>query len=101
MVSGELERFSLGFSDFSNIRRLPGLAYFDKTEYIPVLEKGVTCSARLPAQAIWKVAHRLCTAILPWMPVPQPIRPAFQGVWPSVQDLRAHITYAELGSRRG
>ena len=40
VVSGELERFPLGFSDFSDIRRLPGLAYFDKTEYIPVLEKG-------------------------------------------------------------
>jgi hypothetical protein len=40
VVSGELERFPLGFSDFGNIRQLPGLAYFDKTEYIPVLERG-------------------------------------------------------------
>jgi len=40
VVSGELEKFPLGFSDFSDIRQLPGLAYFDKTEYIPVLEKG-------------------------------------------------------------
>ena len=40
MVSGELEKFPLGKSDFGKIRQLPGLAYFDKTEYIPVLEKG-------------------------------------------------------------
>jgi hypothetical protein len=40
VLSGELEKFPLGFSDFSKIRQLPGLAYFDKTEYIPVLEKG-------------------------------------------------------------
>jgi hypothetical protein len=40
VVSGELEKFPLGLSDFSKIRQLPGLAYFDKTEYIPVLEKG-------------------------------------------------------------
>src|SRR5207244_11216936 len=39
VVSGELEKFPLGFSDFSDIRQLPGLAYFDKTEYIPVLDK--------------------------------------------------------------
>ena len=40
VVSGELEKFPLGLSDFSNIRQLPGFAYFDKTEYIPVLENG-------------------------------------------------------------
>jgi hypothetical protein len=39
VVSGELEKFPLGLSDFSDIRQLPGLAYFDKSEYIPVLEK--------------------------------------------------------------
>jgi hypothetical protein len=39
-VSGELEKLPLGKSDFGDIRRLPGVAYFDKTEYIPVLEKG-------------------------------------------------------------
>ena len=27
-------RFPIGFSDFSDIHQLPGLAYFDKTEYI-------------------------------------------------------------------
>ena len=37
VVSGELKRFAVGRSDFSQIRE-PGLAYFDKTEYIPVLE---------------------------------------------------------------
>jgi len=40
VVSGELKRFPLGFSDFGKIRQLPGSAYFDKTEYIPVLENG-------------------------------------------------------------
>ena len=39
MVSGELEKFPLGKSDFGRIRQ-PGLAYFDKTEYISVLENG-------------------------------------------------------------
>ena len=34
------DRFEQFSSDFSDIRQLPGLAYFDKTEYIPVLEKG-------------------------------------------------------------
>ena len=37
VVSGELEGFASGISDFRSIR-MPGLAYFDKTEYIPVLE---------------------------------------------------------------
>jgi hypothetical protein len=40
VISGKLERFPLGQSDFREIRQLPGLAYFDKTEYIPVLENG-------------------------------------------------------------
>jgi Predicted AAA-ATPase len=37
---GELKRFPVGRSDFGKIRMHPGLAYFDKTEYIPVLEEG-------------------------------------------------------------
>jgi hypothetical protein len=37
---GELTRFPLSKSDFSKVRRLPGFAYFDKTEYISVLENG-------------------------------------------------------------
>ena len=40
VVSGKLEKFPLGKSDFSEIRERPGMAYFDKTEYIPQLEKG-------------------------------------------------------------
>jgi Predicted AAA-ATPase len=40
VVSGQLEKFPLGYSDFCEVRQLPGLAYFDKTEYIPVLERG-------------------------------------------------------------
>jgi hypothetical protein len=40
VVSGELKKFPLGKSDFSEIRMDPGMAYFDKTEYIPVLENG-------------------------------------------------------------
>jgi hypothetical protein len=38
VVTGSLERFPLGKSNFRDIRGLPGLAYFDKTEYIPKLE---------------------------------------------------------------
>src|SRR5579871_265546 len=34
VVSGKLEKFPLGKSNFSQIRLLPGMAYFDKTEYI-------------------------------------------------------------------
>jgi hypothetical protein len=40
VVSGELERFPLSRSDFIEIRRHPGVAYFDKTEYIAELESG-------------------------------------------------------------
>ncbi|KIX00687.1 uncharacterized protein Z518_09752 [Rhinocladiella mackenziei CBS 650.93] len=39
-LSGELTSFPLGRSDFGEIRQLPGTAYFDKTEYIPVLAGG-------------------------------------------------------------
>jgi hypothetical protein len=42
---------------------------------------GQKCSARLPPQAIWKVAHRLYAATLPWIPVSQAIRRAFRGMW--------------------
>jgi hypothetical protein len=38
VVSGELEKFPLTISDFSEIRQ-PRLAYFDKTKYIPELQK--------------------------------------------------------------
>ena len=38
VVSGELEKFPLSISDFSEIRQ-PGLAYFDKTKYISELQK--------------------------------------------------------------
>ena len=40
VVSGELEAFPLGISNFREIRKLPGMAYFDKTKYIPVIAKG-------------------------------------------------------------
>jgi len=40
VVSGELTRFPLSKSNFSDIRGLPGLAYFDKTEYISELQDG-------------------------------------------------------------
>lgn len=39
MVSGELEDFPLGESDFRQVRH-PGFAYFDKTSHIAKLEKG-------------------------------------------------------------
>jgi hypothetical protein len=37
VVSGELEKFPMTISDFSEIRQ-PGLAYFDRTKYIPELQ---------------------------------------------------------------
>ena len=40
-VSGELETFPLGISDFKKIRQ-PGLAYFDRTKYIPELQTKAT-----------------------------------------------------------
>ena len=40
VVSGELKKFPSGMSDFKELRQLPGWAYFDKTKYIPELEKG-------------------------------------------------------------
>lgn len=40
VVSGELSKFPLGVSNFSDIRKFPGLAYFDKTNYISVIAKG-------------------------------------------------------------
>jgi hypothetical protein len=41
VVSGELETFPLCVSDFKEIRQ-PGLAYFDRTKYIPELHKKAT-----------------------------------------------------------
>ena len=38
VVSGDQEEFASGISNFSEIRE-PRLAYFHKTEYIPMLEK--------------------------------------------------------------
>ena len=40
VVSGELDNFPLGLSNFRKIREFPGLAYFDKTSYIPVIARG-------------------------------------------------------------
>jgi hypothetical protein len=40
VVSGELKKFPLNRSNFVEIRRQPGVAYFDKTEYIAELENG-------------------------------------------------------------
>ena len=40
VVSGELSKFPLGFSNFRKIREFPGLAYFDKTSYIPLIAHG-------------------------------------------------------------
>jgi hypothetical protein len=41
VVSGELEKFPLAISDFSEIRQ-PGLAYFDRTKYITELQRMTT-----------------------------------------------------------
>jgi Predicted AAA-ATPase len=40
VVSGELNEFPLGVSNFRDIREIPGLAYFDKTGYIPLITRG-------------------------------------------------------------
>src|SRR5271156_6491654 len=37
---GDMERFPLSETEFTDIRLQPGLAYFDKTEYIAELENG-------------------------------------------------------------
>lgn len=37
VVSGKLEKFPLGNTNFRDIRNFPGLAYFDKTSYIAVI----------------------------------------------------------------
>ena len=40
VLSGELNMFPLGLSNFRKIREFPGLAYFDKTSYIPLIARG-------------------------------------------------------------
>lgn len=40
VVSGELNKFPLGLSNFRKIREIPGMAYFDKTSYIPLITHG-------------------------------------------------------------
>jgi len=37
VVSGKLEKFPLGKTNFRDIRNFPGLAYFDKTSYITAI----------------------------------------------------------------
>src|SRR5438046_2978316 len=40
VLSSELSKFPLGLSNFCKIREFPGLAYFDKTSYIPLIAHG-------------------------------------------------------------
>jgi hypothetical protein len=99
VVSGELERFPLGVSDFSDIRRLPGLAYFDKTEYIPVIEDGsvsqLVCRPR-------RFGKSLTVSMLQYFHGFQ-FRNQYDQLFKVcgcrmllVQDLRAHITYTKI-----
>jgi hypothetical protein len=98
VVSGELEKFPLGDSDFYDIRQ-PGLVYFDKTEYIPVLETGsdvqLVCRPR-------RFGKSLTVSMLQYFHGFQ-FRTEYDQLFKVcgcgillMQDLRAHITYAKI-----
>jgi hypothetical protein len=99
VVSGKLEKFPLGLSDFSNIRQRPGLAYFDKTEYIPVLETGsdvqLVCRPR-------RFGKSLTVSMLQYFHGFQ-FRTEYDQLFKVcgcgillMQDLRSHFTYAKI-----
>jgi hypothetical protein len=98
VVSGELEKFPLGFSDFGDVRRLPGLAYFDKTEYIPVLEKGsvvqLVCRPRRFGKSLTVSMLRYFHDFKFRNQYDEIFKVCGCGML-SGQDLHAHITYAK------
>jgi hypothetical protein len=99
VVSGELEKFPLTISDFSQIRQ-PGLAYFDKTKYIPELQKmapnvQLVCRPR-------RFGKSLTVSMLRYFHGFQ-FRDQYDELFKvyrcgmlSGQDLRAHITYTKI-----
>lgn len=104
VVSGELERFPLHTPDFSEIRLRPGLAYFDKTEYIAELEKGidshVVCRPKRFGKSLTLTMLRYFHGFQFRHRYNELFKVCGCGML-SGQDLHAHITYAKLGSRRG
>ena len=40
VLRGELQQFPLGNADFRRIRQEPGLAYFNKAQFIPLIAHG-------------------------------------------------------------
>jgi Predicted AAA-ATPase len=102
VVSGELGQFPLSRSNFSEIRRQPGVAYFDKTEYIAELENGtdvqLLCRPRRFGKSLTVTMLRCFHGFQ--------FRNQYDQLFKVCgtlfgQDLHAHITYAKLGSRRG
>jgi hypothetical protein len=102
VISGELEKFPLSKSNFSEIRRRPGVAYFDKTEYIAELENGtdvqLLCRPRRFGKTLTVTMLRCFHGFQ--------FRNQYDKLFKVCgmlfgQDLHAHITYTKLGSRRG
>ena len=98
VISGELEKFPLGISDFSEIRQ-PGLAYFDRTKYIPELQKMrnilLVCRPRRFGKSLTVTMLRYFHGF--------EFRDQYDELFKvcrcrilSGQDLHAHITYAKV-----
>jgi Predicted AAA-ATPase len=97
VVNGELKRFPVGESDFGMARKIPGVAYFDKTEYIPELAKGgavqLVCRPR-------RFGKSLNVSMLQYFHGVQ-YRDEYDQLFKVCgmllgQDLHAHITYAKI-----
>jgi Predicted AAA-ATPase len=98
VVSGELEKFPLAISNFSEIRQ-PGLAYFDRTKYILELQKmtnvQLVCRPR-------RFGKSLTVSMLRYFHDFQ-FRNQYDEIFKvcgygmlSGQDLHAHITYTKV-----
>jgi hypothetical protein len=99
VVSGELETFPLSISDFREIRQ-PGLAYFDRTKYIPELQTKAT-NVRLICRPR-RFGKSLTVTMLRYFHGFQ-FRNQYDELFKvygcgmlSGQDLHAHITYAKV-----
>jgi hypothetical protein len=99
VVSGELEKFPLSISDFSQIRQ-PGLAYFDKTKYITELQtKGANfhliCRPSRFGKSLTVTMLRYFHGFQFRNQYDQLFKVYGCGML-SGQDLHAHITYAKV-----
>jgi hypothetical protein len=97
VVSGELKGFPLSKTDFSKIRR-PGLAYFDKTEYITKLENGtdvqLVCRPRRFGKSLTVTMLRYFHGFQFRNQYDELFKACRCGTL-SGQDLHAHITYTK------